>query len=151
AAAARVERARAGAGAGGDDAPGRAARLRHPAPPRPPLHPRPAHPGRRGQPLLRRLLRRESPAVNTAPHLTEPTPQGGLRFRILAALVSVAFLLLGARLWFLQVLRGDHYYRKSADNFVKEVVLPATRGQVLDQKRRILVDNRPSYNVYVTP
>ncbi len=85
------------------------------------------------------------------PHLTEPTPQGGLRFKVVAALVILSFLLLGARLWYLQVLRGDHYYRKSADNFVKEVVLPATRGQILDQKRRVLVDNRPSYNVYVTP
>jgi len=84
-------------------------------------------------------------------NLAEPTPSTGRGYRVIAALVIVAFLALAARLWYLQVLRGDHYYRKSADNFVKEVLLPATRGQILDGKRRILVDNRPSYNVYVTP
>ena len=72
-------------------------------------------------------------------------------YRIIAAVVIVAFLALGARLWYLQVLRGDHYYRKSADNFVKEVSLPATRGRILDRDGRVLVDNRPSYNVYLTP
>jgi penicillin-binding protein 2 len=41
--------------------------------------------------------------------------------------------------------------RKSADNFVKELELPATRGQVRDRKGRILVDNRPAYDVYITP
>ena len=65
--------------------------------------------------------------------------------------VAGAFLLLAGRLWQLQVLSGEHYFRKSADNFVKEVQLPATRGQIRDRKGRVLADNRPSYNVYVTP
>jgi penicillin-binding protein 2 len=78
-------------------------------------------------------------------------PGGARNYRIVVVVVVLAFLALAVRLWYLQVLRGDHYYRKSADNFVKEVVLPATRGQVLDAKGRILVDNRPSYTVYVTP
>ena len=76
---------------------------------------------------------------------------GGRLYRILAFIVILFFLLLAARLWHLQVLRGDHYYRKSADNFVKEVTLPATRGRILDARGRLLADNRPSYNVYLTP
>src|SRR5262245_10576918 len=62
-----------------------------------------------------------------------------------------ACLTLLARLWQLQVLSGEHYFRKSADNFVKEVELPAIRGQLLDRKGRVLADNRPSYNIDVTP
>jgi penicillin-binding protein 2 len=65
--------------------------------------------------------------------------------------VAGAFLLLAGRLWQLQVLSGEHYFRKSADNFVKEVTLSATRGQIRDIKGRVLADNRPCYNVYVTP
>jgi penicillin-binding protein 2 len=65
--------------------------------------------------------------------------------------VAAAFFLLIARLYQLQVMSGDYYMRKSADNFVKELELPSTRGQIRDHKGRLLVDNRPSYNVYITP
>ncbi|MSP61559.1 MAG: penicillin-binding protein 2 [Myxococcales bacterium] len=81
----------------------------------------------------------------------EGAASGGRGYRLLATLAVVTFFLLAARLWYLQVLRGDHYYRKSADNFVKEIQLEAARGQVFDAHRRLLVDNRPAYNVYVTP
>jgi penicillin-binding protein 2 len=73
------------------------------------------------------------------------------RFAWAQVVVAAAFLLLIGRLYQLQVMSGDYYMRKSADNFVKELELPATRGQVLDSKGRVLVDNRPAYNVYITP
>ena len=73
------------------------------------------------------------------------------RFYWAQVAVSAAFLVLLGRLWQLQVLAGEHYFKKSADNFVKELELPAVRGQIRDRKGRVLADNRPSYNVYVTP
>ncbi len=73
------------------------------------------------------------------------------RFAWAQVVVSVAFVVLVGRLYQLQVMSGDYYMRKSADNFVKELELPATRGQIRDRNGRILVDNRPAYNVYVTP
>jgi penicillin-binding protein 2 len=73
------------------------------------------------------------------------------RFFWAQILVTLAFVVLAGRLWHLQVLSGEMYFKKSADNFVKDLPLPATRGQILDQKGRVLVDNRPSYNVAVTP
>ncbi len=73
------------------------------------------------------------------------------RFYWAQLVVAGAFLVLAGRLWQLQVLSGEHYFRKSADNFVKEVELPATRGEIRDAKGRVLADNRPSYNVYITP
>src|SRR5437870_3450603 len=87
-------------------------------------------------------------------------PEGGLApdahtgargYRVAAGIVIAAFVLLGARLWYLQIIRGDNYYKKTAENFVKEVDLPATRGEIRDRSGKILVDNRASYNVYVTP
>ncbi|HEY2745084.1 MAG TPA: penicillin-binding protein 2, partial [Polyangia bacterium] len=65
--------------------------------------------------------------------------------------VAGCFLLLVGRLYQLQVMSGDYYMRKSADNFVKELELPATRGQIRDRNGKVLVDNRPAYNVYITP
>ena len=76
------------------------------------------------------------------------TSQG---YRAVAVGVVLVFVLLGGRLWQLQVVRGESYYRKTAENFVKEIDLPATRGEIRDRNGKILVENRPSYNVYVTP
>ncbi len=73
------------------------------------------------------------------------------RFAWAQVAVAGCFLVLVGRLYQLQVMSGDYYMRKSADNFVKELELPATRGQIRDRKGRILVDNRPAYNVYITP
>src|SRR5678815_5298006 len=73
------------------------------------------------------------------------------RFYWAQVAVSAAFLLLLGRLWQLQVMSGEHYFKKSADNFVKELELPAVRGQIRDRAGKLIADNRPSYNVYVTP
>ena len=72
-------------------------------------------------------------------------------YKTVAVIVVAAFVLLAARLWHLQVLRGESYYRKTADNFVKEIDLPASRGEIRDRAGHVLGENRPSYNVYLTP
>ncbi len=66
-------------------------------------------------------------------------------------IATVAFIALVARLWHLQVMSGDHYFRRSNDNFVKEIELPSSRGVIFDRKRRVLAENRPAYDVYLTP
>src|SRR5512138_51944 len=65
--------------------------------------------------------------------------------------VVVSFVVLVARLYQLQILRGDEYKETADDNFVKELRQPADRGLVLDRNRRVLVDSRPSYDVTLTP
>ncbi len=65
--------------------------------------------------------------------------------------VVFAFVLLVARLYQLQILRGDDYKEKADQNFVKEIRRPADRGLMLDRHGRILVDSRPSYDVTLTP
>ncbi|MBI5479218.1 MAG: penicillin-binding protein 2 [Deltaproteobacteria bacterium] len=89
----------------------------------------------------------------TAPLATPKTEDRELnrRLRLMAWLCTLAFVVLAGRLWQLQVLRGELYLRKSADNFVKDIEIPALRGQVRDHKGRVLGDNRAAYNVYVTP
>jgi len=63
----------------------------------------------------------------------------------------VVFLVLLFRLGYLQLSRGDHYFDLSEHNFVQEQRLPALRGNVYDCDDHVLADNRPTYNVYLTP
>ena len=78
-------------------------------------------------------------------------PELHRRLGWLLGFVAVAFLALAGRLWQLQVVRGERYFQRSTDNFVKEQWIPAVRGRILDHRGALLVDNRPSFNVYVTP
>jgi len=60
-------------------------------------------------------------------------------------------LLLTVRLYRLQVIQGDEYSAKSVANFVKEIRIRADRGNIKDRRGEVLVDSRPSFDVFVTP
>jgi penicillin-binding protein 2 len=72
-------------------------------------------------------------------------------FRLVVLHVLVASLLvsLGGRLWYLQVLNGDRYQRVAAENRTRDIVVPAVRGQILDDVGRPLVRNRTALVVSV--
>jgi penicillin-binding protein 2 len=75
--------------------------------------------------------------------------RSALRLFVLRVLVvSILATLLG-RLWFLQVYAGDTYTRAATDNRIREVVEPATRGQVFDSAGRVVVGNRTAMVVSV--
>jgi penicillin-binding protein 2 len=78
-------------------------------------------------------------------------PEFRKRYRWLVVVVVVSFLMLIGRLWQLQLVRGEHYQLQSQDNFVQKLRISTVRGRVFDRRRRPLVINRPSYDVYVTP
>jgi penicillin-binding protein 2 len=73
------------------------------------------------------------------------------RARYLSAFVALMFLGLAARLFYLQIVEGDSFYRMTADSIVRTVVLPAFRGQIRDHKGRVLATMVPSYDVQVLP
>ena len=73
------------------------------------------------------------------------------RARYLSGLVALLFLGLAARLFYLQIVEGDSYYRTTADSIVRTVVLLAVRGQIRDHKGRVLATMVPSYDVQVLP
>jgi len=68
-----------------------------------------------------------------------------------ALVVVVAMLVLSVRLYQLQILRGEDYVTQSIANFRKSLFVPADRGLIKDRKGRTLVDNRPSFDVFMTP
>ena len=66
-------------------------------------------------------------------------------------LVGAAILVLVSRLYALQILRGEELTSKGRRNFVQQINVPHDRGIIYDRYGRILVDNRPSLDLQVTP
>lgn len=73
------------------------------------------------------------------------------RYLWIAGGFALAFLCLIGRLWYLQIMRGDEYYRASSENIIRDIDLRAPRGRILDRRGKILAENRPSFDVYVVP
>jgi len=71
------------------------------------------------------------------------------RLFVLRIVVVSLLATLSGRLWYLQVLAGGQYSAAAAENGVREVISPATRGQILDDKGVPLVRNRTALVVSV--
>jgi penicillin-binding protein 2 len=90
--------------------------------------------------------------IRSAPGGHEPrSPELHRRLRWLLAIMVLAFAVLVARLWQLQVVRGNEYFEAARSNVVDERFLPSVRGKILDRNRVPLADNRPAFNLYVVP
>lgn len=72
-----------------------------------------------------------------------------LKFAIL--LVFLAFSVLGARLWYLQVVRGEDYFRFAVQNSFKTREVPAPRGIIYGQRGVRIADVRPSFDIIIRP
>jgi penicillin-binding protein 2 len=73
------------------------------------------------------------------------------RLAILQAVVVVLVALLVVQFWSLQVLRARHFRDLAENNRSRLVTLAAPRGTLLDRDGQVLVGNRPSFNVLLTP
>src|SRR3954466_3218412 len=79
------------------------------------------------------------------------TPQLALRVAIIGGVCLVMFGVIFFRLWYLQVLSGDHYLAEAKNNQVRDITVQAPRGQIVDRSGRVLVDNRSGYSVEINP
>jgi penicillin-binding protein 2 len=73
------------------------------------------------------------------------------RYVVMLILISIVFMVLAGRLFFLQVSRGAVFDELSHSNIVSVRRDVAIRGMIFDRKHRLLVDNRPEFNLYFTP
>jgi penicillin-binding protein 2 len=73
------------------------------------------------------------------------------RKNVLLTVLSIGFLILLGRLYQLQYVYRDEYGKKSEENSIRTVVKVPVRGYVYDRKGKLIVDNRPSYIVMLTP
>ena len=69
----------------------------------------------------------------------------------MSGVVVAVFFSLMARLYVLQVKRGDEFANMGEANFIKSQRVKHDPEMILDRHGAILVDNRPAMNVEVTP
>jgi penicillin-binding protein 2 len=84
---------------------------------------------------------------------TPPITKGNMQVRVVsfAIIVAVVFVVLAARLWYLQVLTGNEYSVAARATQTLEVKDPAQRGVIRDRDGEVLANNVPGLNVTVTP
>lgn len=73
------------------------------------------------------------------------------RLRIVSVFVIVVLTALVLRLWFLQIVNGPIYRARSENNRIHLQKIPPFRGMIFDRYGKLLVDNRPSFNLYIVP
>jgi penicillin-binding protein 2 len=87
----------------------------------------------------------------TDPRRPPITPQLAVRVAIIGGVALLLFAIVFFRLWYLQVLSGDKYRAEANDNRLREIKVQAPRGEIKDREGRVLVDNRTSLAVRITP
>ncbi|MBS3908830.1 MAG: penicillin-binding protein 2 [Actinobacteria bacterium] len=82
---------------------------------------------------------------NTKPDDVRP------RLVVLTFIVVGLFLVLISRLWFMQVMAGEKYMEMAQGNYIRSIPVEAPRGIIYDRNGLVLVDNRPSIGVSISP
>ncbi len=73
------------------------------------------------------------------------------RFKYIYGVLFIGLGVLFSRMVYLQVINGDQMRQYSEENRIKRVKITAPRGMMFDRFGRLLVDNRPAFNVQITP
>jgi penicillin-binding protein 2 len=74
-----------------------------------------------------------------------------MRIAVIGGLLVAVFSMVFLRLWYLQVLSGDHYRSLADNNRIREIRIGPPRGEVLDKRGRTLVDNRTVMTLELRP
>jgi penicillin-binding protein 2 len=80
----------------------------------------------------------------------DPSQNLAARVTVIQVLSFVLLAILAARLYHLQIVRGDHFSERAESQRVRYIPIPAPRGAIFDRHGRILVDSRPTYNVVLS-
>ena len=72
-----------------------------------------------------------------------------LTFRINTLLwaITATFVFLAGSFWFVQGVQAEKYRNLSESNALREIVMPAKRGLIMDRNGKILADNQPAYSL----
>src|SRR5437899_2358644 len=73
------------------------------------------------------------------------------RIRVLLAGIGFSFLCIVARLWYLQIVRGDELYAVSETNRTRLIRRVPPRGQILDSSGHVIATSHPRLVVSVVP
>jgi penicillin-binding protein 2 len=104
--------------------------------------PRPDRPtGERGRPI--RTGRPDRPVIHP--------PSVALRVLMIGTVAAGLIAVILFRLWFLQILSGQQYVAQANDNRLRSITVVAPRGDIVDRRGRVLVDNRPGLAIGIRP
>ncbi|MBX3025878.1 penicillin-binding protein 2 [bacterium] len=81
----------------------------------------------------------------------EVSPVVRRRVSLAMTFAVVVVLLLGARLWHLQVLHGEEMAALSENNRIRLRRDPATRGRVVDRYGAVVIDSQASFDAVLVP
>src|SRR3982750_2178549 len=70
-----------------------------------------------------------------------------IRIGMLQIVAFILLSVLGARLYYLQLVKGEYYSERAENQRIRNIPIPAPRGAILDRNGKILVDSRPTFNV----
>ncbi|MBF0340930.1 MAG: penicillin-binding protein 2 [Magnetococcales bacterium] len=73
------------------------------------------------------------------------------RLLLVGGCLAAGFVVLGGRLFHLQVMRGGEYRTLAEDNRISLKPITAPRGRIFDRENRTLVENIPDFEVVVVP
>jgi penicillin-binding protein 2 len=79
--------------------------------------------------------------------LNDYTQNLGVRVTTIQIFAFILLSILGVRLYYLQISKGDYYSEKAENQRVRLIPIPAPRGAIFDRNGKILVDSRPTYNI----
>lgn len=71
----------------------------------------------------------------------------GIRIAAIQTIAVILLTVLGVRLYFLQIVKGEYYSGKAENQRIRKIRLPAPRGAIFDRNGKLLVDSRSTYNV----
>ncbi|MHB1460861.1 MAG: penicillin-binding protein 2 [Armatimonadota bacterium] len=81
----------------------------------------------------------------------DPSEHKGSPVTLLAVITVLGFMLVAARLWYLQVLRGPELMEEAEQNYTRVVRQTAPRGLIVDRNNLTLAMSRPQFVVSVIP
>lgn len=70
-----------------------------------------------------------------------------IRIGTIHVIAFILLAILGVRLYYLQVVKGEYYSEKAENQRIRFIPIPAPRGAIFDRDGEVLVDSRPTYNV----
>jgi penicillin-binding protein 2 len=82
--------------------------------------------------------------------LNEYSQNLGMRIVTIQIVAFVLLAILGVRLYYLQVVKGEHYAERAENQRIRHIPIPAPRGVIFDRNGKILVDSRPTWNVVLS-
>lgn len=81
----------------------------------------------------------------------DPSEHKGSPVTLLAVITGIGFMLVVARLWYLQVLQGPELMEEAEQNYTRIVRQPAPRGLIVDRNDLTLAMSRPQFVISAVP